>query len=63
MGIFLECSRRIPIFLRFYSSIIPDVVTFMRTDESLRKMIQKIEITLFGGFFSYENLRLLRFDS
>jgi transposase len=63
MGMVLERSRRIPLFFEVYSGSIPDVVTLKRTVENIRKMIPKIEIILDRGFFSYENLRLLKDDS
>ena len=63
MSMVMERSRRIPISFEIYSGSIPDVVTLKRTVDNIRKMIPKIEIILDRGFFSQENLKLLRDDS
>ncbi len=63
LGMVLERSRNIPLFFEIYSGSIPDVVTLKRTVEGIRKLIPKMEIVLDRGFFSYENLRLLKDDS
>ena len=63
LGMVLERSRNIPLFFEIYSGSIPDVVTLKRTVESIRKLIPKIEIILDRGFFSHENLILLKDDS
>ena len=63
MGMVMERSRNIPLFFEIYSGSIPDVVTLKRTVEGIRKLIPKIEIILDRGFFSYENLNLLKDDS
>ena len=59
----MERSRNIPLFFEIYSGSIPDVVTLKRTVESIRNLIPKIEITLDRGFFSHENMSLLKDDS
>ncbi len=59
----MERYRNIPLFFEIYSGSIPDVVTLKRTVEGIRKLIPKIEIILDRGFFSYENLSLLKDDS
>ena len=63
LGMVLERSRNIPLFFEIYSGSIPDVVTLKRTVEGIRKLIPKMEIVLDRGFFSYENIRLLKDDS
>ncbi len=63
LGMIMERSRNIPLFFEIYSGSIPDVVTLKRTVESIRKLIPKIEIILDRGFFSHENLDLLKDDS
>ena len=63
LGMVMERSRNIPLFFEIYSGSIPDVVTQKRTVESIRKLIPKIEIILDRGFFSHENLSLLKDDS
>ena len=63
MGIVLERSRRIPLFFEVYSGSIPDVVALKRTVQSIKNTIPKIEIILDRGFFSHENLDLLKDDS
>ena len=59
----MEISRNMPLFFEIYSGSIPHVVTLKRTAESTRKLIPKIEIILDSGFFSHENLSLLKDDS
>ncbi len=63
MGMVMERSRNIPLFFEIHSGSIPDVVTLKRTVEGIRKLIPKIEIILDRGFFSHENLSLLKDDS
>ncbi len=63
MSMVLERSRRIPLFFEVYSGSIPDVVTLKRTVQSIKNTIPKIEIILDRGFFSHENLDLLKDDS
>ena len=63
LGMVMERSRNIPLFFEIYSGSIPDVVTLKRTVEGIRKLIPKIEIILDRGFFSHENLSLLKDDS
>ena len=63
MGMVMERSRNIPLFFEIYSGSIPDVVTLKRTVEDIRRLIPKMEIVLDRGFFSYENLSLLKDDS
>ena len=63
MSMVLERSRRIPLFFEVYSWSIPDVVTLKRTVEGIRKLIPGIEIILDRGFFSHENLDLLKDES
>jgi transposase len=63
LGMVMERSRNRPLFFEIYSGSIPDVVTLKRTMESFRKLIPKIEIILDRGFFSHENLDLLKDDS
>ena len=63
LGMVMERSRNMPLFFEIYSGSIPDVVTLKRTVESIRKLIPKIEIILDRGFFSHENLDLLKDDS
>ena len=63
MGMVMERSRNIPLFFEIYSGSIPDVVTLKRTVEGIRKLIPKMEIILDRGFFSHENLSLLKDDS
>ncbi len=60
LGMALERSRNIPLFFEIYSGSIPDVVTLKRTDVGIRKLIPKMEIIIDMGFFSYENLILLK---
>ena len=55
-------TRRLWVIPELYS-IIPDVVRLKRTVESIRKLIPGIEIILDSGFFSNENLILLKDDS
>ena len=62
-GMVMERSRNIPLFFEIYSGSIPDVVTLKRIVEGIRKLIPKMEIVLDRGFFSYENLSLLKNDS
>ena len=63
LGMVMERSRNIPLFFEIYRGSIPDVVTLKRTVEGIRKLIPKIEIILDWGFFSHENLSLLKDDS
>ena len=63
MGMVMERSRNIPLFFEIYRRSIPHVVTLKRTVEGIRKLIPKMEIILDRGFFSYENLSLLKDDS
>jgi transposase len=63
MGMVLERNRRIPLFFEVYSGSIPDVVTLKRTMHSIKDAIPRIEIILDRGFFSRENLDLLKDDS
>jgi len=63
MSMILERRRRIPLFFEAYGGSIPDVVTLKRTVQSIKDAIPKIEIILDRGFFSYENLDLLKDDS
>jgi transposase len=63
LGMVMERSRNIPLFFEIYSGSIPDVVTLKRTVEGIRKLIPKMEIVLDKGFFSHENLSLLKEDS
>ena len=63
LGMVMERSRNIPLFFEIYSGSIPDVVTLKRTVEGIRKLIPKMEIIPDRGFFSYENLSLLKDDS
>ncbi len=63
LGMVLERSRNIPLFFEIYSGSIPDVVTLKRTVEGIWKLIPKMEIILDMGFFSHENLILLKDDS
>ena len=63
LGMVMERSRNIPLFFEICSGSIPDVVTLKRMVEGIRKLIPKMEIVLDRGFFSYENLRLLKDDS
>ena len=63
MSMVMERSRNIPLFFEVYSGSIPDVVTLKRTVQSIKNTIPKIEIILDRGFFSHENLSLLKDDS
>jgi transposase len=63
MGLIMERSRRIPLSFEIYSGSIPDVVTLKRMVENSRKMIPEIEIVLDRGFFSQDNLVMLKDDS
>ncbi len=63
LGMVMERSRNIPLFFEIYSGSIHDIVTLKRTVESIRKLIPKMEIILDRGFFSYDNLSLLKDDS
>ncbi len=63
LGMVMERTRNIPLFFEIYGGSIPDVVTLKSTVEGIRKLIPKIEIVLDRGFFSHENLRLLKDDS
>ena len=60
MSLVFERSRRIPLFFEIYSVSILDVVTLKRTVQSIKDTMPKIEIILDKGFFSHENLDLLR---
>ncbi|MCL4356968.1 MAG: transposase [Candidatus Thermoplasmatota archaeon] len=63
LGMVMERSRNMPLFFEIYGGSIPDVAILKRTVEGIRKLIPKIEIILDRGFFSYENLSLLKNDS
>ena len=63
MSMVMERSRNIPLFFEVYSGSIPDVVTLKRTVQSIKNTISKIKIILDRGFFSNENLSLLKDDS
>ena len=63
LGMVMERSRNIPLFFEIYGGSIPDVVTLKRTVEGIRKLIPRMEIILDRGFFSYENMSLLKDDS
>jgi len=63
MSMILERRRRIPLSFEVYSGSIPDVVTLKRSVHIIKDAIPKIEIILDRGFFSHENLDLLKDDS
>ncbi|MCL4480358.1 MAG: hypothetical protein M1113_02595 [Candidatus Thermoplasmatota archaeon] len=63
MSMVMERSRNIPLFFEVYSGSIPDVVTLKRSVNAIKDAIPKIEIILDRGFFSHENLDLLKDDS
>jgi len=60
LSLVMEKDRRIPLFFEIYPGSIPDVVTLKRVISTLSPMIASIAIILDRGFFSLENLRIIK---
>jgi transposase len=60
LSLVMEKDRRIPLSFEVYPGSIPDVITLRRTVEYLRSSIAEISLVLDRGFFSLDNLRLIK---
>jgi len=60
LSLVMEKDRDIPLFFEIYPGSIPDVVTLKRVISALSPMIADIAIILDRGFFSLENLRIIK---
>ena len=60
LGMVMERERKVPLFFEIYPGSIPDIITLRRTVEYLMPMIPVISLVLDRGFFSLDNLRLIR---
>ena len=60
LSMVMEKDRKIPLHFELYPGSIPDVITLRRTVEYLRPMIETVSLILDRGFFSLDNLRLMK---
>ncbi len=60
LSMVMEKDRNIPLFFEIYPGSIPDVVTLKRVISTLSPMIADIAIILDRGFFSLENIRIIK---
>ena len=60
LSLIMERDRHLPLSFEIYPGSIPDVTTLRRAVEQLQPVISDIALILDRGFFSMDNLRLLR---
>lgn len=56
----MERERRVPLFFEIYPGSITDIITLRTTMDYLKPLIPSISLILDRGFFSLENLRLMK---